>query len=140
MESNGTEETTMRCVQARAPLYFASFNLRQSQHPQQVYVLFNVAGAHDEWLSEGGRDPSVSVLAAVTEAVKGEWANYDANMQHWTPQKRQQHRERWRTNWNCLLSEPVSCHIIHNKIHCSNSWTSAYEKSSIVSAKTLASS
>jgi hypothetical protein len=56
-----------------------------------------VAGAHDEWLSEHGRDPSVSVLAAVTEAVKGEWANYDANMQHWTAQKRKQHRERWRT-------------------------------------------
>lgn len=59
--------------------------------------MLNVAKAHDEWLSEGGRDPSVSVLEAVTEAVKGEWAAYDADMVHWTTLKREQHRKQWRT-------------------------------------------
>jgi hypothetical protein len=41
--------------------------------PQQVSLLENIARAHDEWLSAGGRQPSVSVLQTVQEAVKGTW-------------------------------------------------------------------
>jgi hypothetical protein len=39
--------------------------------PQQVSLLENIARAHDQWLSAGGRQPSVSVLQTVQEAVKG---------------------------------------------------------------------
>jgi hypothetical protein len=39
--------------------------------PQQVSLLENIARAHDQWLSAGGRQPSVSVLQTVREAVKG---------------------------------------------------------------------